>query len=228
MIEVNNTNILLLTIPRTGTHFVQHFLFESTGRIVLTNVQSWLEGKNPISYTPDHCLIIEHFHPTNTARIQEVIAADPDIRIIVPIRDLMQSFISAKTMGHKGFFPAIDEFVNTIDSIPHHKFILDGNDSKVGKLNSLLNYCGIASHDNKAKYIAWPKINSARPKDTITVQGNPNAALKRAVYDDAKLQYSANNIQGVRDYWSDVDTLINNTALKAKLAEFGYTDLSWL
>ncbi|MDH5394463.1 MAG: hypothetical protein OEY11_14860 [Gammaproteobacteria bacterium] len=227
MIAVNRTNILVLTIPRTGTHFTNYFLFECEGRIVPVEYDDWIAGNNPISYTPDHCLVWQHFDNQTMTRVNAMLADDPDLRIVVPMRDLVDSFISAKLMRHDAFLPSLQSFIDNIDAILHYKFLIDGKKSKKKELEDLITYCGVIKSDKFAKYELWPDINSVRPLDTETEM---NAVLIRNIYDDAKDKYLNGDINGLRGYVPEIDALINNETVKLKMKEFGYTksDLSWL
>lgn len=159
MIQTNQGNILILTIPRTGRHFIEHFLFESVGRMVPVSAQQWLDGKNPISYTPDFCLIAEHFSEHTTTLVQQLLSADPNLKIIVPMRDLAKARASAKAMNHRQFEPSLLEYNKTINNLNFHPFSIDDGKPMIGKLTALLNYCGIATHNSKGKYAAMKSYN---------------------------------------------------------------------
>ncbi len=220
MIQSKST-ILLLTVPRNGTHFIYEFLFHGVGRIVDTSCEDWLAGTNPISYDPDHVLIWGHFHPSRRGIINQVITEGGDnVKIVIPMVSQMDAMISAQVMGHKGYFPGLDEFLATVDLLPpHFKFRLDAPGLIDQSLRDMLAFCGIEKHAQFQKYANRPVINSA----------GGDSAEKKVHLDDLKADRVAKRFGNLRTkLGKDYDELLaRKTLIDQKLAAFGFEAESW-
>lgn len=217
----SKSTILELSMPRNGGKFTHDFASHGAGRIVEVTSEQWLAGENPVSYTPDHTLIWEHFHPSRRDIINQVIAEGGDnVKIVIPVVSQMNAMISANVMSHKGYFSGLDEFLAVVDTLPpHFKFRLDAPGRINQPLRDMLAFCNITSHSQFQEYANRPVINSA----------GDGSAEKKARLDDLKADYVAGRFTelGAKLGTDYDDLLVRKPLIDQKLAAFGFGVEAW-
>lgn len=121
--------------------------------------------------------------------------------------------------------------MDTIDLIDFHPFPIDTPGDKAVKLNNLLQYCGIDSHNNFNKYEEWPNIRSIRPSDDVKEENNEQAVRLREKYDRIMLAIANKEFEELEaEFPTRYSQFKNNRVELQAILEslFGYEGLQWI